>query len=59
MISKLDYLEALGVNIIYLSPIFEASSNHRYDTGDYSKIDYLLGDEKDFEELIEKAAQKI
>lgn len=58
MISKLDYLEALGVNIIYLSPIFEASSNHRYDTGDYSKIDYLLGDEKDFEELIEKAAQK-
>ena len=59
MISKLDYLEALGVNIIYLSPILEASSNHRYDTGDYSKIDYLLGDEKDFEELIEKAAQKI
>ena len=32
---KLDYLEELGVGIIYLSPIFKAYSNHRYDTGDY------------------------
>lgn len=58
IISQLDYLKSLGVNMLYLSPIFEASSNHRYDTGDYSKVDYLLGDEKDFEELIEKAGQK-
>lgn len=58
IISKLDYLSSLGVNMLYLSPVFESHSNHRYDTGDYSKVDYLLGDEKDFEELIQKAAEK-
>lgn len=36
---KLDYLESLGVTCIYLNPIFSARSNHRYDTGDYMKID--------------------
>ena len=40
---KLDYLHDLGVEILYLNPIFEAYSNHRYDTGDYTKIDPLLG----------------
>lgn len=58
IIEKLDYLESLGVTMIYLSPIFKSFSNHRYDTGDYLKIDELLGDEKDFEELIEKAKNK-
>ncbi|HHU43091.1 MAG: glycoside hydrolase family 13 protein [Bacillota bacterium] len=58
IISKLDYLKSLGVTMMYLSPIFESSSNHRYDTGDYSKIDPLLGDKKDFEELIKKAEEK-
>ncbi len=56
--SKLDYLESLGVTEIYLSPIFEASSNHRYDTGDYLKIDPLLGTEEDFRDLIRKAGEK-
>ncbi len=42
---KLDYLEHLGVSCIYLNPIGEAYSNHRYDTGDYSKIDPILGTE--------------
>ncbi|MDR0913548.1 MAG: glycoside hydrolase family 13 protein [Oscillospiraceae bacterium] len=56
--SKLDYLESLGVTCIYLNPIFEAYSNHRYDTGDYSKIDPLLGTEEDFKELCSKAKQK-
>lgn len=56
--SKLDYLFNLGVNCIYLSPIFESSSNHRYDTGDYSKIDNLLGTEKDFKDLIDAANNK-
>lgn len=55
IIEKLDYLENLGVTVIYLSPIFEAYSNHRYDTGDYLKIDELFGTEKDFKELIVKA----
>ena len=46
---KLPYLADLGVTCIYLNPIFEAYSNHRYDTGDYSKIDPMLGTEEDFE----------
>ena len=52
---KLDYLESLGVSCIYLNPIVEAYSNHRYDTGDYSHIDPILGTEDDFRELCEKA----
>ncbi|MDD3946260.1 MAG: glycoside hydrolase family 13 protein [Clostridia bacterium] len=52
ILSKLDYLESLGVNAIYLSPVFESSSNHRYDTGDYLKIDKLFGDEEEFARLI-------
>ena len=58
IIDKLDYLKDLGVNIIYLSPIFKSSSNHRYDTGDYEKVDELLGDETKFGELIEKPSRK-
>lgn len=58
IIEKLDYLYELGVTDIYLSPIFESSSNHRYDTGDYMKVDGLLGSEEDFEELIKKADEK-
>lgn len=53
--SKLDYLKSLGVTCIYLNPIFEAHSNHRYDTADYSKIDPLLGTEDDFKLLCKKA----
>ncbi len=52
---KLPYIASLGVNVIYLNPIFEAHSNHRYNTADYSKIDSLLGDEKDFKALCKKA----
>lgn len=54
--AKLDYLHELGVTVIYLNPIFEAYSNHRYDTGDYMKIDPLLGTEEDFDNLIAEAA---
>ncbi len=52
---KLPYISSLGVNVIYLNPIFEAHSNHRYNTADYSKIDPLLGNEKDFKDLCKKA----
>ena len=55
---KLPYLKELGVSCIYLNPIFEAHSNHRYNTADYKKIDPLLGDEKDLESLV-KAAEKL
>ncbi len=52
---KLPYLKKLGVTCIYLNPIFEAHSNHRYNTADYSKIDPMLGTEKDFQSLCAKA----
>lgn len=55
IIEKLPYISSLGVTAIYLNPVFEAYSNHRYDTGDYMKIDSLLGTEEDFKELIVKA----
>ena len=58
VIDKLDYLVSLGVSAIYFNPVFESSSNHRYDTGDYLKIDNLFGDEAEFEELITKAKEK-
>lgn len=48
---KLPYLHSLGVNCIYLNPIFEAHSNHRYDVADFLKIDPLLGTEDDFKSL--------
>lgn len=52
---KLPYIKSLGVNIIYLNPIFKAFSNHRYDTGNYFEIDPLLGTEDDFKFLIAQA----
>lgn len=52
---KLDYLERLGVGIIYLNPIFMAYSNHRYDTCDYKRIDPMLGTEEDFSSLCRAA----
>ena len=55
---KLDYLKSLGVGIIYLSPIFKAYSNHKYDTGDYTQIDGMFGGEAAFKNLIEKAKEK-
>ena len=52
---KLPYLKELGVTCLYLNPIFESHSNHRYDTADYSKIDPLLGNEEDFRSLCAEA----
>ena len=52
---KLSYLKELGVTCLYLNPIFESHSNHRYDTADYSKIDPLLGNEEDFRSLCAEA----
>ncbi|MBE6049796.1 MAG: glycoside hydrolase family 13 protein [Clostridium sp.] len=55
VIEKLHYLKELGVSIIYFNPIFQSASCHRYDVGDYEKIDEMLGDEEDFKELCVKA----
>lgn len=54
---KLPYLESLGVTCLYLNPIFEAHSNHRYNTADYEKIDPLLGTEADLRTLCAEAAK--
>ncbi len=58
VINKLSYLKNLGISIIYLSPIFESQSNHKYDTGDYKKIDSMFGDEETFKKLIEECSKK-
>jgi cyclomaltodextrinase / maltogenic alpha-amylase / neopullulanase len=55
IIEKLDYLKDLGVECLYLNPIFEAASNHRYEAIDFMKIDQMLGDEADFDQLIAAA----
>lgn len=55
---KLPYLAKLGVNILYLNPVFKARSNHRYDTADYHKIDEMLGTEKDFIALCRAAHRR-
>ena len=55
---KLPYLKELGVTCLYLNPIFESHSNHRYDTADYSKIDPLLGNEEDFRSLCAEAKKR-
>jgi len=57
VIEKLPYLSELGITCIYLSPVFEAASNHKYDTADYLKIDPAFGDETVFAELCSKAGK--
>ena len=52
---KLPYLASLNVKCIYLSPIFEAYSSHKYDTGDYERIDPSFGNEEDFSALCKEA----
>ena len=57
IIDKLEYLKSLGVNLIYLSPIFESPSNHKYDTSDYMNVDKSFGGNEALEELIVKARE--
>ena len=52
---KLPYLSSLGVTCLYLNPIFEAHSNHRYDTGNYEAIDPMLGTFEDLQTLCDEA----
>ncbi len=55
---SLDYIKSLGVNIIYLSPIFDSPSNHKYDTADYMRVDESFGGDEALRELINKADKK-
>ncbi len=55
---QLDYLKALGVNTVYFNPIFDAGSNHAYDTQDYRKIDPSFGTQKDWTNLVKHAKDR-
>jgi 4-alpha-glucanotransferase len=57
IMAKFSYLRSLGVSVIYLNPIFESPSNHKYDTGDYKTIDPMFGDNALFKQLCEKAVE--
>ncbi len=58
VIDKLDYLQDLGVNALYFTPIFRSASNHRYHPQDYYAIDPLLGDREAFDLLLKTAHDK-
>ena len=58
IIGKLDYLQELGISCIYFNPVFESESNHHYDTGDYHKIDPVLGSIEDFRDLVTQAGER-
>ena len=58
IIEKLDYIKSLGTTAIYLSPIFRAASNHKYDTADYMSVDPIFGGEEALRALLSAAAEK-
>ena len=51
----MDYLQELGVNALYLNPVFSSASNHRYHTYDYMQVDPLLGGDAALRELLDAA----
>ena len=55
---KLDYFSDLGITALYLSPIFKAFSNHKYDTADYFEIDEMFGGEEAFDHLLKEATAR-
>ncbi|MDO5143850.1 MAG: glycoside hydrolase family 13 protein [bacterium] len=57
IIEKLPYLKELGVTVIYLNPVFKSRSNHRYDTGDYTQVDPLLGTNEELGMLFSRAKE--
>lgn len=54
--AKLPYLKALGISVLYLNPIAEARSNHRYDTASYERVDPILGTNQDYVNLCKEAS---
>ncbi|WIT10525.1 glycoside hydrolase family 13 protein [Paucibacter sediminis] len=58
IIEKLDYIRSLGANAIYMTPIFRAASNHKYDTADYTQVDPAFGTNADFARLCAEAAKR-
>lgn len=58
IIQQLDQIRELGANVIYMTPVFRAASNHKYDTADYRQIDPAFGSNADFERLTREAAKR-
>ena len=58
IIEKLDYIRDLGANTLYLTPVFQAASNHKYDTADYRRVDPGFGSDADFARLTSEAAKR-
>lgn len=58
IIEKLDYIRDLGANTIYMTPVFQAASNHKYDTADYKNIDPAFGTNADFTRLTQEAQKR-
>lgn len=55
---KLDYLASIGVTCVYLSPCFEAYSNHKYDTGDYMHVDEMFGGDEALRNFVSEASKR-
>ena len=55
IVDKLDYIQDLGINALYLNPIFSSAANHRYHTFDYFQVDPLLGGNNALRELLDEA----
>ncbi len=58
VVDKLDYLQDLGINAIYLNPIFSSAANHRYHTFDFMQVDPLLGGDDALRELLDEAHKR-
>lgn len=58
IIKKLDYIEKLGINAIYLTPIFKSASNHKYNIDDYYQIDRYFGDLETAKKLVAEAHRR-
>ncbi|MGH2543134.1 MAG: alpha-amylase family glycosyl hydrolase [Ardenticatenaceae bacterium] len=56
--AKLDYLQGLGIDTLYLTPIFKGRSNHRYDTDEYLEVDPALGGDAAFASLVEELERR-
>lgn len=58
IIKKMDYLSDLGINGVYLTPIFQSVSNHKYDTNDYMSIDKYFGDKDTLRRLVDECHKR-